>query len=79
MILSSVLILGLSSSTSDVGRAGPFVEYERRIFAGELVDGDSCQVSLISKLCIFVLNCLEREREKNFYKKKKKRQDYSTI
>lgn len=24
--------------------AGPLVEYERRIAAGELVDGDNCQV-----------------------------------
>lgn len=28
----------------DLSRAGPLVEYERRIGAGDLVDGDSCQV-----------------------------------
>lgn len=39
-----------SGSTADVDRAGPLVEYERRIAAGELVDGDSCQVRLNSAL-----------------------------
>lgn len=29
---------------ADVNKAGPLVEYERRISLGELVDGDSCQV-----------------------------------
>ncbi|KAF8407304.1 hypothetical protein HHK36_006431 [Tetracentron sinense] len=41
---------GLSGSTTDVGRAGPLVEYERRIGAGELVDGDSCQVDTLREL-----------------------------
>ena len=27
-------------------RAGPLVEYERRIAAGELMDGDLCQVCI---------------------------------
>uniref|UniRef100_A0A5B7AYE6 Putative lactation elevated protein 1 n=1 Tax=Davidia involucrata TaxID=16924 RepID=A0A5B7AYE6_DAVIN len=34
----------------EVSRAGPLVEYERRIAAGELVDGDSCQVNTLSEL-----------------------------
>ena len=29
---------------ADTNRAGPLVEYERRISSGELVDGDTCQV-----------------------------------
>ncbi|XP_059637589.1 uncharacterized protein LOC132279584 isoform X2 [Cornus florida] len=32
------------------GRAGPLVEYERRIAAGELVDGDSCQIGTLREL-----------------------------
>ncbi|KAI3996650.1 hypothetical protein MKX01_009482 [Papaver californicum] len=32
------------------GRGGPFVEYERRIAAGELMDGDSCQVGTLKEL-----------------------------
>lgn len=30
---------------SDEKRRGPLVEYERRIAAGELMDGDACQVT----------------------------------
>ncbi|KAF8400455.1 hypothetical protein HHK36_013753 [Tetracentron sinense] len=41
---------GFSGSITDVGRAGPLVEYERRIAVGELVDGDSCQVGTIREL-----------------------------
>ncbi|KAJ8767508.1 hypothetical protein K2173_017552 [Erythroxylum novogranatense] len=37
-------------SPSDVTRGGPLVEYERRIAAGELVDGDSCQVGTLREL-----------------------------
>lgn len=37
-------ITELSSS----GPSGPLVEYERRIAAGELVDGDNCQVLMNS-------------------------------
>ncbi|XWS73145.1 hypothetical protein CRYUN_Cryun02cG0100500 [Craigia yunnanensis] len=33
-----------------VNRAGPLVEYERRIVAGELVDGDACQVDTLREL-----------------------------
>ncbi|XP_022755358.1 AFG1-like ATPase isoform X2 [Durio zibethinus] len=33
-----------------VNRAGPLVEYERRIAAGELVDGDACQLLQVGTL-----------------------------
>ncbi|XP_022730581.1 AFG1-like ATPase isoform X2 [Durio zibethinus] len=33
-----------------VNKAGPLVEYERRIAAGELVDGDACQVGTLREL-----------------------------
>lgn len=36
--------LDFGGSIADYNVAGPLVEYERRIAAGELVDGDSCQV-----------------------------------
>ncbi|OVA13125.1 ATPase [Macleaya cordata] len=39
-----------SSSIMEGGRGGPLVEYERRIAAGELVDGDSCQVGTLREL-----------------------------
>ena len=31
-------------SVKEENRAGPLVEYDRRIAEGELVDGDNCQV-----------------------------------
>ncbi|KAF7850907.1 hypothetical protein BT93_L4882 [Corymbia citriodora subsp. variegata] len=37
-------------STEDASRAGPLIEYERRIAAGELVDGDMCQVGTLQEL-----------------------------
>lgn len=37
-------------SNGDYNVAGPLVEYERRIAAGELVDGDSCQVGTLREL-----------------------------
>lgn len=37
-------------STGDASRAGPLIEYERRIAAGELVDGDMCQVGTLQEL-----------------------------
>lgn len=36
--------LGFSVLEAELNKAGPFVEYERRIAASELVDGDTCQV-----------------------------------
>ncbi|XP_030523645.1 AFG1-like ATPase [Rhodamnia argentea] len=37
-------------STGDASRAGPLIEYDRRIAAGELVDGDMCQVGTLQEL-----------------------------
>ncbi|XP_050214731.1 uncharacterized protein LOC126665843 isoform X2 [Mercurialis annua] len=37
-------------SNGDASRGGPLVEYERRIAAGELMDGDSCQVGTLREL-----------------------------
>ncbi|KAJ4959178.1 hypothetical protein NE237_026289 [Protea cynaroides] len=37
-------------TSGDAGQAGPFVEYERRIAAQELVDGDLCQVVTLKEL-----------------------------
>ncbi|KAJ6863262.1 hypothetical protein NC652_039961 [Populus alba x Populus x berolinensis] len=37
-------------SNGDVNGGGPLVEYERRIAAGDLVDGDSCQVGTLREL-----------------------------
>lgn len=37
-------------SAEDASRAGPLIEYERRIAAGELVDGDMCQVGTLQEL-----------------------------
>ncbi|KAF7148165.1 hypothetical protein RHSIM_Rhsim03G0260700 [Rhododendron simsii] len=37
-------------TNEDLSRAGPLVEYERRISAGDLVDGDSCQVDTLREL-----------------------------
>ncbi|GMP68628.1 hypothetical protein CsSME_00028182 [Camellia sinensis var. sinensis] len=34
----------------EVSKAGPLIEYERRIEAGDLVDGDNCQVGTIREL-----------------------------
>ncbi|TXG60885.1 hypothetical protein EZV62_012248 [Acer yangbiense] len=34
----------------DVKRAGPLVEYERRIAVGELLDGDACQLGTLREL-----------------------------
>lgn len=39
-------ILEFVVSVTEANRAGPLVEYERRISSGELVDGDSCQVTM---------------------------------
>lgn len=36
--------MDFGGSIADYNVAGPLVEYERRIAAGDLVDGDSCQV-----------------------------------
>ncbi|KAE8690984.1 putative Clathrin assembly protein [Hibiscus syriacus] len=36
--------------TTEVNGGGPLVEYERRISAGELFDGDACQVGTLTEL-----------------------------
>ncbi|RVW84703.1 AFG1-like ATPase [Vitis vinifera] len=38
------------SKVKEVSRAGPLVEYDRRIAEGELVDGDNCQVGTLREL-----------------------------
>ncbi|CAL5421961.1 unnamed protein product [Camellia sinensis] len=37
-------------ANGEVSKAGPLIEYERRIEAGDLVDGDNCQVGTIREL-----------------------------
>ncbi|CAN1165447.1 5'-nucleotidase domain-containing protein DDB_G0275467 [Linum perenne] len=37
-------------TNSDLRTAGPLVEYERRIAAGDLVDGDNCQLGTLTEL-----------------------------
>lgn len=37
-------------SSQDVNKAGPLVEYERRIALGELADGDKCQLGTVREL-----------------------------
>ncbi|KAL6185478.1 hypothetical protein ACLB2K_041611 [Fragaria x ananassa] len=37
-------------TNGDTHKGGPLVEYERRIAAGELVDGDACQVGTLREL-----------------------------
>lgn len=36
-----------SGSDADVTRGGPLIEYERRIAAGELLEGDNFQVQIL--------------------------------
>lgn len=44
-------LLSNAAKVSTVGaKAGPLVEYERRISGGELVDGDACQVGTLKEL-----------------------------
>ncbi|GLU10314.1 hypothetical protein SLE2022_271300 [Rubroshorea leprosula] len=50
-IISRALSTGAAKvADGDVKTAGPLVEYERRIVAGELVDGDACQVGTLREL-----------------------------
>ncbi|KAF5461285.1 hypothetical protein F2P56_017398 [Juglans regia] len=50
MISRSMSVDAAHATNKDVDRAGPLVEYERRIAAGELVDGDSFQVDTLREL-----------------------------
>ena len=43
-MFSSWLVIGSIGFIAELIQGGPLVEYERRIAAGELVDGDICQV-----------------------------------
>ncbi|XP_050214732.1 uncharacterized protein LOC126665843 isoform X3 [Mercurialis annua] len=45
-----VFSMFLLVQSTDASRGGPLVEYERRIAAGELMDGDSCQVGTLREL-----------------------------
>ena len=41
------LFCNLLVSVTETSKAGPLVEYERRITNGELVEGDACQVQCL--------------------------------
>lgn len=49
-ILRALSINTAKVTGGDVNKAGPLVEYERRISLGELVDGDSCQLGTLREL-----------------------------
>ncbi|KAL6660896.1 hypothetical protein ACP70R_000280 [Stipagrostis hirtigluma subsp. patula] len=51
----------VADSIKDIGRAGPMVEYERRIASGELVDGDSFQLDTIQQLQRLYEDLIENE------------------
>lgn len=57
----SLSISVASDSTGDLGRSGPFVEYERRITSGELIDGDAFQVDTIMLLQRLYQQLVENE------------------
>ncbi|KAI8032509.1 hypothetical protein LOK49_LG01G02150 [Camellia lanceoleosa] len=60
-MISRALSADAATVTSEeVSRAGPLVEYEYRITAGELVDGDSCQDILTEILQVGTLRELQR-------------------
>ncbi|KAG9154625.1 hypothetical protein Leryth_022711 [Lithospermum erythrorhizon] len=50
MIRSASFADAARATNGEVNRAGPLVEYERRIVAGELLDGDSFQVGTLREL-----------------------------
>ncbi|XP_057968642.1 uncharacterized protein LOC131158081 isoform X2 [Malania oleifera] len=50
MIRRALLTGAAKVASGDENKAGPLIEYERRIAAGELVDGDSCQVGTLREL-----------------------------
>ncbi|XP_043708029.1 AFG1-like ATPase isoform X2 [Telopea speciosissima] len=50
MISRALHTPAVKDTSGDAGQGGPFVEYERRIAAGELVDGDLCQVVTLKEL-----------------------------
>ncbi|KAM0986213.1 hypothetical protein ACFX2C_013411 [Malus domestica] len=50
MVSRALSIDAAQVTNGDVKKVGPLVEYERRIAAGELVDGDACQVGTLREL-----------------------------
>ncbi|KAL7193597.1 hypothetical protein ACSBR2_025241 [Camellia fascicularis] len=50
MILRALFADAAKVANGEVSKAGPLIEYERRIEAGDLVDGDNCQVGTIREL-----------------------------
>nr|GMD27609.1 AFG1-like ATPase isoform X1 [Ipomoea batatas] len=46
MLSRDLITSAAGVANREVNRGGPLVEYERRIAAGELFDGDACQVIL---------------------------------
>ncbi|XP_010438505.1 PREDICTED: lactation elevated protein 1-like [Camelina sativa] len=50
LVISSSSFSTLSHPNGDGKIAGPLVEYERRIVAGELLDGDLCQLGTLREL-----------------------------
>ncbi|WCJ30177.1 AFG1-like ATPase family protein [Euphorbia peplus] len=50
LISRTVSTTAAQHSNGDLSRAGPLVEYERRIAAGDLVDGDNCQLGTLREL-----------------------------
>ncbi|XP_024025699.1 AFG1-like ATPase [Morus notabilis] len=50
MISRAFSVEAVKVSNGDTNRAGPLIEYERRIASGELVDGDTCQLGTLREL-----------------------------
>lgn len=69
----SYLFFFLNGLVADINGAGPLAVYERRISAGELVDGDICQVCNIYiyigvKFQLWkIFRDLEAQNEKYFF------------
>ncbi|XP_048337504.1 uncharacterized protein LOC125424347 isoform X2 [Ziziphus jujuba] len=50
MVSRALSVDAVKVTNGDVNRGGPLVEYERKIAAGELVDGDACQLGTLREL-----------------------------
>ncbi|XP_031123689.1 AFG1-like ATPase isoform X2 [Ipomoea triloba] len=50
MLSRDLITSAAGVANREVNRGGPLVEYERRIAAGELFDGDACQVGTLQEL-----------------------------
>lgn len=66
LLSSSSFYSSSSRNNGDAKVAGPLVEYERRIVAGELLDGDLCQVYIYSSFFFFIL-CLKINPKSCFF------------